>query len=147
MREGKGGSQNDSQVSSLGNRMVGGATPWNGDRESRFGGKVISWVLRVQWSPGQMEYGALHWKRNHFSSVTQLCPTLCNPTDCSITGFPVHHQLPELTQTHVHQVGDAIQPPNPLSSPPSAFNISQYQGLFKWVSSSHQVAKVLEFQL
>ena len=147
MRKGKGGSQNDSQVSSLGNGMVGGATPWNGDRESRCGGKVRSWVLRVQWSPGQMEYGALQWKRNHFSSVTQSCPTLCDPTDCSMLGFPVHHQLPEFTQTHVHQVGDAIQPPNPLSSPPPAFNLSQHQGIFKWVSSLHQVAKILEFQL
>ena len=68
--------------------------------------------------------------------------------DCNMTGFPVHHQLPELAQTHVHQVCDAIQPSHPLSSPsPSAFNLSQHQGLFQWVSSSHQVAKVLEFQL
>ena len=68
--------------------------------------------------------------------------------DCRTPGFPVHHQLPELTQTHVHQVGGAIQPSHPLSSPsPLAFNLSQHQGLFKWVSSSHQVAKVLEFQL
>ena len=66
--------------------------------------------------------------------------------DCSTPGFPVHHQFPELTQTHVHWVGDVIQPPHPLSprSPP-AFNLSQHQGLFKWVSSSHQVAKILEF--
>ena len=83
-----------------------------------------------------------------FSSVTQSCPTLCNPRDCSTPGFPVHHQLLELAQTHVHRVGDVIQPSYPLSSPfPPAFNLSQHQGLFKWVSSSHQVAKVLEFQL
>ena len=83
-----------------------------------------------------------------FSSVAQLCLTLCNPMDCSTAGFPVHHQLPELTQTHVHRVGDAIRLSHPLSSPfPSAFNLSQHQGLFQWVSSSHQVAKVLEFQL
>ena len=83
-----------------------------------------------------------------FSLVTQLCPTLCDPMDCSTPGFPVHHQLPELTQTHVHCVGDAIQPSHPLSSPsPPAFNIYQHQGLFQGVSSSHQVAKVLEFQL
>ena len=83
-----------------------------------------------------------------FSSVAQLCPILCNPMDCSIPGFPVHHELPELTQTHVYWVGDAIQPSHPLLSPsPSVFNDSQNQGLFKWVSSSHQVAKVLEFQL
>ena len=82
------------------------------------------------------------------SSVAQLCPTLCNPTDCSTPGLPVHHQLPEITQTHVHRVGDAIQPSHPLSSPsPPTFNLSQHQGLFKWVSSSSQLTKVLEFQL
>ena len=84
----------------------------------------------------------------HFSSVTQLCPTLCNPMNCSKPGLPVHHQLPELTQTHAHRVGDAIQPSHPLlSPPPSAPNPSQHQGLFQWVNSSHEVAKVLEFQL
>ena len=82
------------------------------------------------------------------SSVAQSCPTLCNPMDCSTSGFPVHRQLPELAQTHVHRVGDAIQPSHPLSSPsPPAFNLSQNQGLFQWVSYSCQVAKVLEFQL
>ena len=83
-----------------------------------------------------------------FSSVAQSCPTLCNAIDCTTPGFSVHHQLWELAQTHVHWVGDAIQPSHPLSSPsPPAINLSQHQGLFKWVSSSHQVAKVLEFQL
>ena len=83
-----------------------------------------------------------------FSSVTQSCLTLCDPTDCSTPGLPVHHQLPESTQTHVHWVGDASQSSHPLSSPsPPAFSLSQHQGLFKWVSSSHQVAKVLELQL
>ena len=83
-----------------------------------------------------------------FSSVTQSCPTLCDPMDCSTPGFPVHHQLLEFTQTHFHWVGDAIQPSHPLSFPsPPALNLSQHQGLFKWVSSSHQVAKILEFQL
>ena len=83
-----------------------------------------------------------------FSSVSQLCLTLCNPMDCSTPGFPVHHQLPELTQTQVHQVGDAIQPSHPLLSPsPLAFNLSQHQGHFQWVISSHQVAKELELQL
>ena len=83
-----------------------------------------------------------------FSSVAQLCLTFCDPMDCSMPGFPVHHQLPELTQTHVHCVGDAIQPSHPLSSPSSpTFNLCQQQGLFKWVGSLHQVAKVLEFQL
>ena len=82
-----------------------------------------------------------------FSSVAQLCLTLWNPMDCSAPGLPVHHQLPEFTQTYVCQVGDAMQPSHPLSSPsPPAFNLSQHQSLFKWVSSSHQVAKVLEFQ-
>ena len=82
-----------------------------------------------------------------FSSVTQSCPTLCDPMDCSTSGLPVHHQLPEFTQTHVHWVGGAIQPSNPLLSPSlPPFNLSQHQGLFKWVSSLHQMAKVLEFQ-
>ena len=83
-----------------------------------------------------------------FSSVAQSCPTLCDPMNCSTPGLPVHHQLPEFTQTHVHWVGDAIQPSHPLSSPsPPALNLSQHQGLFQWVSSLHQVAKILEFQL
>jgi len=87
-------------------------------------------------------------RSTHFSSVIQQCSTLCDPKDCSTPGFPVHHQLPELAQTHVHQVSDAIQPSHPLSSPsPPALNLSQHQGLFQWVSSSHQLAKVLEFQL
>ena len=73
---------------------------------------------------------------------------LCDPMDCRTPGLPVHHQFPEFTQTHVHWVSDAIQPSYPLLSPsPLAFNLSQHQGLFKWVSCPHQVAKVLEFQL
>ena len=76
-------------------------------------------------------------------SVAQSCLTLCDPMGCSMPGFPVHHQLLEPTQTHVHWVGDAIQPSHPLLSPsPPAFNLSQHQGLFQWVSSSHQMAKV-----
>ena len=83
-----------------------------------------------------------------FSSVTQSCLTLGDPMDCSMPGLPVHHQLLEFTQTHVQWVSDAIQPSDPLSSPsPPAFNLSQHQGLFNWVSSLHQIAKVLEFQL
>ena len=83
-----------------------------------------------------------------FSSVAQSCLTLCDPMNRSTPGLPVHHQLPEFTQTHVHRVSDAIQPSHPLSSPsPPAFNLSQDQGLFKWVRSLHQVTKVLEFQL
>ena len=81
-----------------------------------------------------------------FSSVTQSCLALCDPMDYSTPGLPVHHQLPEFTQTHAHRVGDAIQPSHPLSSlSPPAFNLSQHQGLFKWVCFSHQLAKVLEF--
>ena len=84
-----------------------------------------------------------------FSSVHLLIGVrLSNPMDCSVPGLPVHHQLPGLAQTHVYQVGDAIQPSHSLSSPsPPAFNLSQHQDLFKWVSSSHQVARVVEFQL
>ena len=82
------------------------------------------------------------------SSVIQSCLTLCDPMDCSIPGFPVHHQLLEPTQTHVYCVSDAIQLFHPLSSSsPPAFNLFQHQGLFQWVSSSHQVAKVLKLQL
>ena len=83
-----------------------------------------------------------------FSSDTQSCPTLCNPMHRSTSGLPAHHKLLASTRTHVHWVSDAIQSSHPLLSPsPPAFNLSQHQGLFKWVSSSHQVAKVLEFQL
>ena len=90
-----------------------------------------------------------NWYSVQFSSVAQSCPTLCDPMDYSMpAGLPVHHQLPEFVETHVHWVSDAIQPSHPLSSPsPPALNLSQHQGLFQWVSSSHQVAKVLEFQL
>ena len=86
--------------------------------------------------------------RFQFNPVTQSCQTLCDPMNHSMPGLPVHHQLLESTQTHVHRVGDAIQPSHPLSSPsPPALNLSQHQGLFKRVSSLHQMAKVLEFQL
>ena len=91
-----------------------------------------------------------HWRQNsvQFSSVTQSCPTLCDPRNRSMPGLPVHHQLPEFTQTHVHWVGNAIQPSHPLPSPsPPAPNSSQHQSLLQWVNSSHEVAKVLEFQL
>ena len=122
------------------------------------------WITQVQKIPSyhypcisaQFSVPKVHSSHPHgtssllvqFSSITQLCLTLCNPMDCSTPGFPVHHQLLELTQTHVHRVGDAIQPSHPLSSPYlSTFNLSQQQVLFQWVCSSHQVAKVLEFQL
>ena len=95
--------------------------------------KNIAWnSLAVQW----------------FSSVTQPCPPLCDPMDQSGPGFSVHHRLPELTQSHICWVGDAIQPSHLLSSPsPPTSNLFQHQGLFQWVSSLHQVARVLEFQL
>ena len=93
-----------------------------------------------------------YYGKNHeivqFSSVAQSCLTLCDPMNRSTPGLPVHHQLPDFTQTHVLRVGDAIQPSHPLLSPsPPALNLSQHQGLFKWVSSSNQLAKVLELQL
>ena len=83
-----------------------------------------------------------------FSSVAQLCLTLCDPMNCSTPGLPVHHQLLEFTQTNVHRVRDAIQPSHPRSSlSPTAPNPSKHQSLFQWVNSLHEVAKVLEFQL
>ena len=92
-----------------------------------------------------MEISSDFWLQ--FTSVTQSCLTLCESMNRSTPSLPVHHQLPESTQTHVHWVGDAIQPSHPLSSPSPSLNLSQHQGLFKWDSSLHQVAKVLEFQL
>ena len=88
------------------------------------------------------------WPSVQFSSVTKSCSTLCDPMNPSTPGLPVHHQLLEFTQTHVHWLGDAIQSSHPLLSPsPPAPNPSQHQDLFQWVSSSHEVAKVLEFQI
>ena len=94
----------------------------------------------------------LFWKIQfssvQLSSVAQSCPTLCDPMNWSTPGLPVHHHLPEFTQTHVHRVSDAIQPSHTLPSPsPPGPNPSQHQSLFQWVNSSHEVAKVLEFQL
>ena len=116
--------------------------------------EVPKWVLMIFTEHKQcsdkaslIKFGRQRQSYSQFSSVQSL-PILCDPMDCSMPGFPVHHQLPELVQTHVHRVGDAIQPSHPLLSPsPPAFNLSQHQGLFKGISSSHQVAKVLEFQL
>ena len=83
-----------------------------------------------------------------FLSVAQSCPALCDPMNWSTPDLPDHHQFPEFTQTHVHWVGDDIQPSHPLSAPsPHTINLSQHQGLLQWVSSSHEVAKVLQFQL
>ena len=125
-------------------------------------------ACKIPWTeePGRLQSRELqrfghNWETEHtyiinyshtlfiqFSSVAQSCLTLCNPMNHSTPGLPVYHPLPELTQTHVHWVGDAIQPSHPLLFPSlPALNISQQQSLFKWVSSSHQVAKILEFQL
>ena len=109
---------------------------------------ILSQSIWHDWSDLACMHIYVFRDKNQFSSVTQSCLTLCNPMDCGIPGLPVHCQLPEFTQTHVHWISDAIQPFHPLSSPsPPAFNLSQHQGLFQWVSSLHQVAKVLEFQL
>ena len=105
-------------------------------------------ALNAQLKPNHEETACLRVKSLQFSSVAQSCPTPCDPMNLSTPGLPVHHQLPEFTQTHVHRVSDAIQPSHPLSSPsPPAPNPSQHQSLFQWVNSSHEVAKVLEFQL
>ena len=99
---------------------------------------IYSWLLSC--NKGRDEY--LQTNFCSVRSVAQLCPTLCDAIDCSTPGFPVHHQLPEFAQTHVHQVGDAIQTSYPLLSPSQpAFSLSQHQDLFKWVSSLYQVAK------
>ena len=144
------------------------------DRQSRFNAwervlraGVLGWPRGMGWG-GRWERGSgwgthvnpclTHinvWQKPlqycevfQFSSVAQSCPSLCNPMNCTMPGLPVHHQCPEFTQTHVHRVGNAIQPSHPLSSASApAPNPSQPQSLFQWVNSSHQVAKVLEFQL
>ena len=112
-----------------------------------------SCVLSNQWflhgvSPSDRQEWCFLYLFNQivqFSSVAESCSTLWNPMDCSMPGLPVHHQLPEFIQTHVHWIGDAIQSSHPLLSPSLAFNISQHQVIFKWVGSSLQVAKVLVF--
>ena len=107
--------------------------------------KQVATFLFLQWRYLRFVLESLEIQ---FSSVAQSCPTLYNPMNCSMPGLPVHHQLPEFTQTHVHWVGDAIQPSHPLSFPsPPAPNPCQHQSLFQWVNSLHEVAKVLEFQL
>ena len=109
--------------------------------------KRLTMSLTIKsWKSRAVSYSSVYSKSLssvQFSPVTQLCPTLCNPMDCSMPGFPVHHQLLELAQTQVHQVGDAIQPSHPLLSPSPAFNLFPASGSFP-VS---QVARVLELQL
>ena len=100
--------------------------------------------------PHELQHARLPcpWLSPQFRSVTQSCLTFWDPMNCSMPGLPVHHHLPEFTQTHVYWVGDAIQPSHPLSSPSLlAPNLFQHQSLFQWVNSLHEVAKVLEFQL
>ena len=109
----------------------------------------VSWIKRspvhVNWLTHQLATSLFRQPSVQFSS--SVISDSLRLMGCSTSGFPVYHQLPELAQTHVHWVSDAIQPSPPLSSPsPPAFNLSQHQGLFQWVRSSHQVAKVLELQ-
>ena len=105
---------------------------------------LVAWQIPYHWTIRE----ALHMQSDQIRSVAQSSPSLCNPMNRSTPGLPVHHQLPEFTQTHVHWVSDAIQPSHPLLSPsPPAPNPSQHQSLFHWVNSSQEVAKVLEFQL
>ena len=146
-------------------QAVLGSSGWNSWSivEKKAGAALWKWKQRAVefmwykehwlWNPRDMGSGLDHyflvmwlWASQSVQSLSHV--QLCDPMDCSTPGFPVHHQLPKLAQTHVHWVSDAIQPSHPLSSPsPPALNLSQLQGLFQWVSSSHQVAKVLEFQL
>ena len=112
---------------------------------------VMGLRWRVKVTPPTLENysnGHAFFSSVQFSSVAQQCLILCNPVDCGTPGLPVHHQLLELAQTHIQGVSDAMQPSHPLSPPfPPAFNLSQHQGLFPWVGSLHQVARVLELQL
>ena len=111
----------------------------------------IFWNMLLHWQNSPSSITTISTKYSTYlllccCSVAQLCPTLCDIMNCSTPAFPVLHHLPELAQTHIHWVGDAIQPSHPLSSPyPLALNLSQHQGLFQWVSSLHREAKVLEF--
>ena len=127
---------------------------WEDTLEEGVATHSITLAWRIPWTeePGGLQsMGSQRDKTEatlvQFSSVAQSCMTLCDPMDCRMSDLSVHHQPPELAQTHVHRVGDAIQSSHPLSPPSPAFNLSQHQGLFKSIRSSHQVAKVLEFEL
>ena len=127
-----------------------GGTSTLSDREAKGNQSLVSWPVMPLIELSYYQWRLSRRRELHMSQVfsSLQCPTFWDPMDCSTPGLPIHHQLPELAQTHVHWVGDAIQPFHPLLCPsPPAFNVSQHQGLFKWFSSSHQVAKVLEFQL
>ena len=106
---------------------------------------VSGWVNVSYLEPSTPTQSSLLWNLQ-FSSVTQSCPTLCNPMDCSTPGLPVHHQLLEFIQTHVHWVSDAIQPSNPLSSPSPTLYFSQHQGLFKWETSRELANQVISIE-
>ena len=119
-----------------------------------FGGEVQSQLRSsLLWELGQVPLDSFLSCRLQiiiccFCSAAQSCSTLCDRMDCSMPGFPVLHYLPKFAQTHAHWVDNAIQPSRPLLPPsPPAFNLSQHQGLFQWLGSSHQLAKVLELQL
>ena len=122
----------------------------NLEKEMATHSRICAWRIPQTEESGRLQSLGLQrvghdWATNtSFQSLSRVW--LCDPVNCSTPGFPVHHQLPEFTHTHVHWVDDAIQPSLSCSSPP-AFNLFQHQGLFQWVSSSHQMAKVLEFQL
>ena len=125
-------------------RVFSGCMPSNGIAGSYYNLFLVSYGVSILFS---IVIAPIYIPQS-VNSVTQSCPTVCDPMNCSMPGFPVHHQLPEFTETHGHRLSDAIQPSHPLSSPsPPAPNPSQHQNLFQWVSSSHEVAKVLEFQL
>ena len=98
--------------------------------------KQLTWILKKGRFPSKY---IVHY--HHFSSVIQLCQTLCDPMDCSTPGFPVHHQLSELAQTHAHWVSDTFQPFHPMFPPSPTLSFSQHQGLFQWIGSSHQVTQ------
>ena len=121
--------------------------PPSAPSKSIWGADDVMWFL-ILWSLSGKKRQVTNPASDQIRSVAQSCLTLCDPMNRSTPGLPVHHQLPEFTQTHIHQVNNAIQPSHPLSSPsPPAPNPSQHQSLFQWVNSSHEVAKVLEFQL
>ena len=126
-------------------------TEWIPGSVAQYGKKDAPFITHSYPVWAQLQLKSHVCKNTHASdqirSVAQSCPTLCDPMNRSMPGLPVHHQLAEFTQTHVHRVSDVIQPSHPLSSPSPAPNPSQHQGLFQWINSSHEVAKVLEFQL
>ena len=135
-------------------RSLGQEDPLEEEMATHF--SILAWKIPWTEEPGGLQSMGLR-RAGHdwvcmlsvqFSSVTQSCPTLCDPMKRSTPGLPVHHQLPEFTQTHVRRVSDAIQPSHPLSSPaPPAPNPSQHQSLFQWVNSSHEVALYLSIIL